>query len=98
MEYPTLKLYQRNVFSANVIAKHQLGGLLFKRQPVWLREMSQKEITEAFCVSSPYLSKEGGKSLCVIFNAVKKNLVYIMLKTKVTPYVVPTESHYNASV
>lgn len=72
MEYPTLKLYQRNVFSANVIAKHQLGGLLFKRQPVWLREMSQKEITEAFCVSSPYLSKEGGKSLCVIFNAVKK--------------------------
>lgn len=46
------------------------------------------------------LPKEVDKSWCVIFNTVgKKDLVYIMLKAKVTPYVVPTESHYgNTSV
>ena len=27
----------------------------------------------------------------------KKNLIYIMLETKVTPYVVPTKSHYDNS-
>lgn len=86
-------------FSANVVARHLLRELLIKMQLIWLQEISQ-EISDIFCLALS-LSKEGGKSWCVIFNkgGGVRDLVYIMLKTKVTPYVVPTESHYdNVSV
>lgn len=49
---------------------------------------------------SPYLRKEANHGVLFLIRGVGvRDLVYIMLKTKVTPYVVPTESHYdNVSV
>ena len=53
-------------FSANVVARLSLRELLIKMQLIWLQEISQ-ELSDIFCPAFS-LSKEGGKSWCVIFN------------------------------